>query len=201
MKLFIVIEGIDGSGKTTLALMLKKYLESEGKQVFYTSEPSDSEYGKEIETLLRKKHSSSVTKEKWLELFTLDRKENMKNIKTALDEEKVVISDRYYYSTLAYQLDEQEWQNYALQFIVPNIVFILDCPVDIALERVKQKYSMTGEKKAFFEKSGILRKVRKKFLLLPNYLKDNIKIVNTERQVDEIFEYLKKEIDEIISRA
>lgn len=150
MKLFIVIDGIDGSGKTTLALMLKKHLESKGKQVFYTSEPSDSEYGKEIETLLRKKQASSVTKEKWLELFTLDRKENMKKIKTALDENKIVISDRYYYSTLAYQLEEQEWQSYAQQFIVPNIVFILDCNVDIALERVNQKYSLTGEKKSFF---------------------------------------------------
>lgn len=198
-KLFIVIDGIDGAGKTTQVNLLKRYLESKNLKIFITSEPTKSEHGKEIEQLLRKKQASKIKKEKWLELFTLDRKEDLKKIRSALDEGKIVICDRYYYSTLTYHLDENEWQEYASQFLAPDIIFILDCNEEIGLKRVKEKYSLTGEKKAFFEKKNILKKVRKKFLLLPNYLSDNIKILDSSRKIDEIFKDLKREIDNFIS--
>ena len=202
-KIFIVIDGIDGAGKTTQVVLLKKYLESKSKgyeyDVFITSEPTNSKYGKEIESLLRKKQASHVKKEKWIELFTADRRENLQRIRGALEEEKIVICDRYYYSTLAYQLDENEWQEYVSQFLLPSIIFILDCPVEIGLERVREKYAMTGEKKAFFEKVNILKRVRKKFLLLPNYLKDNIKIIDSSRKIDVVFSDIRLELDKIMS--
>ncbi len=197
-KLFIVIDGIDGSGKTTQVKLLRKYLESKGNNVFVTSEPSDSEYGKEIELLIRKRQASHVKKEKWLELFTKDRHENLKKIHASLSEGKIVICDRYYHSTLTYQLDENEWQKYSSEFLVPDIVFVLDCPVETALARVKEKYALTGEKKAYFEKMNILKKVKKKFLLLPTYLKDNIKILDSSRSKENIFLDIKKEIDNFL---
>jgi dTMP kinase len=200
MRVFIVVDGIDGSGKTTQVNLLRKYIESKNYHVFVTSEPTDSEYGKEIESLLRKKQASRIKKEKWIKLFSLDRKENIKKIKEAIRENKIIICDRYYYSTLCYQLNEDKWQEYASQFLLPSIVFILDCPVEIGLERVKEKYALTGEKKAYFEKLNILKKVRKKFLLLPNYLNDNIKILDSSRSIQEISIDIKREMLLFIKR-
>lgn len=194
MKLFIVFDGIDGNGKTTQAKLLEKWLEEKGFPVFYTSEPSESEYGKTIEILLRKKTAASIPKEKWIELFTKDRKEHVKIIKSFLKQDKIVISDRYYYSTLAYQLSEEKWQDYASLFLKPNLTFILDLPATVAMERLKKKYKITKEKKAYFEKLKILRKARKKFLLLPNYLDDNIKIINSNRPIKNVSEDIKKEV-------
>jgi len=197
-RIFIVFEGIDGNGKSTQVEILKNYLEKKDFDIFLASAPSEGEYGKKIENLLRRKEAAKVSKEKWLELFKQDTKDIIKKIKGALDEEKIVICDRFYYSTLAYQLDEEEWQDYASKFLMPSITFIIDIPADIALERVKQKYKITKEKRAYFEKLEILRKVRKKFLLLPTYLKDNIKIIDGNRKIQTIAKDIKKEINILI---
>lgn len=192
--LFIVFDGIDGNGKSTQAKLLKQWLEAKGIKVFATSEPSKSEYGKHIEELLRKKEAASISREKWLELFTLDRNENLKEIRTALQEGKTVICDRYYYSTLAYQLDEEEWQSYAANFLQPDIAFILDVSAEVGLERTKAKYKATREKRTYFEKLKILKQARKKFLLLPHYLRDNIKIMDGARPIIAIAADIRKEI-------
>ena len=199
-KIFIVFDGIDGNGKSTQAELLKNYLEKRSFNIFMISTPSKSEYGEKIDNLLRRKEATRITKEKWLELFKQDTKEVVKKIKMAFEEDSIVICDRFYYSTLAYQLDEEEWQNYALQFLMPTITFIFDVPTDIALERIKKKYKITKEKRAFFEKLRILRKVRKKFLLLPNYLKDNIKIIDGNRTINTIAKDIRKEINILIKK-
>lgn len=197
--LFIVFDGIDGDGKSTQVQLLKEYLERKGFEVFTTSEPSESEYGKKIENILKRREAAKISREKWIELFTLDRKEHIHEIMGALKEGKIVISDRYYYSTLAYQLNEEEWQAYASKFLLkPNIVFIIDVPAEIAMQRLKERYKKEGEKKAYFEKLKILKEVRKKFLLIPNYLNDNIKIIDGNRPIKTIFEDIKKEIDSLI---
>ncbi|MEM1535688.1 MAG: dTMP kinase [Candidatus Pacearchaeota archaeon] len=197
-KLFIVFDGIDGNGKTTQAMLLKEYLEKKGFKVLYASEPTESEYGKKIENLLRKKFASKVSKEKWIELFTNDRKENEKRIKAALDSGQIVICDRYVYSTLAYQLEEQEWQSYASSFLKPDIAFILDLPVETALKRIKERCKKDKKKRAYFEKAQLLRKVRKKFLKLPIFLNHNIKIIDSTRTIEEIFRDIKEEVERLL---
>lgn len=197
-KLFVVFDGIDGNGKTTQIKLFKEYLEKQGFSVFLISQPYEGESGKKIANLLRRKEAVRIKKEKWLELFKFDTKEVIKKIKTALDEEKIVICDRYYYSTLAYHLEEEQWQDYASQFLIPDIIFIIDTPVNVALKRVKEKYKATKEKRSYFEKPQILRKTRKKFLLLPNYLKDNLKIIDGNRSIQTVAKDIKKEIILII---
>lgn len=196
-RIFIAFDGIDGNGKSTQIDLLKKNLEK-NYSIFLISTPSESEYGKKIENMLRRKEASRIKKEKWFEFFKLDTEDVVRKIKIALDESKMVICDRYYHSTLAYQLNEEKWQDYASQFLTPTITFIIDVSADIALERVKEKYENTKEKRSYFEKLEILRKTRKKFLLLPNYLKDNIKIIDGNRSVQAVAKDIKKEIDIII---
>jgi dTMP kinase len=100
--LFIVLEGIDGCGKSTQVELLAKRLSRRGKKVVTLSEPTAGRWGQKIREAARHKDSLSPAEE--LELFIKDRKEDIKNnIKPALESGQIVILDRYFYSTLAYQ--------------------------------------------------------------------------------------------------
>jgi dTMP kinase len=108
----IVFEGIDGTGKTTCADKLLVYLVSKGLDCAKFSEPSHSKYGMKIRNAMNGKKRLSVERE--TELFVKDRKVDVKeNIKPALKEGKIVLLDRYYFSTAAYQgsrMMMNEWQ-------------------------------------------------------------------------------------------
>ena len=102
---FIVLEGLDGSGKSTQLKLICKKLEALGKKVYCTAEPTDSPTGKYLRNIL----SESLEKDMYLQsaLFLADRLEHITDsdcgIKKYLDEDYIVISDRYYFSSFAYQ--------------------------------------------------------------------------------------------------
>jgi len=161
---FIVIEGIDGSGKSTLCLKISEKLQKIGIPVFLTYEPSTSVYGKELRESFIKKERPGIQKE--LELFTLDRKEHIKNeINPALNKGITVICDRYYFSTMAYQgalgADPQKirQENESL-FPIPDLVIMLVINPDDAILRITKN---RGEKPNNFEKIDYLKKVSKIF--------------------------------------
>ncbi len=100
--LLIVFEGVDGTGKTTQLKLLAQDLREKGLEVVETREPTDGTYGKQIRALYTDR--SSVTLDEELELFINDRKEHVKEcILPALERGAVVLTDRYFYSTAAYQ--------------------------------------------------------------------------------------------------
>ena len=100
--LLIALEGIDGTGKTTQLKMLAEVLLSLGYDVVATREPTDGRYGQRIRQVLRDR--SSMTPQEELELFLLDRKEHVTTIiNPGLAAGKIVLTDRYYLSTVAYQ--------------------------------------------------------------------------------------------------
>lgn len=162
--LFIVLEGIDGSGKSTQVELLARRLRRRGLEVVTLREPTNGKWGQKIRELSRT--SDSVTPEEELELFIRDRKENVaRNIKPALKAGKTVILDRYYYSTLAYQgargLPLEEILRRHRRFaVVPDLVFILDVPVSTGLRRIKDRPVIYGH----FEEKEYLKRVRKIFL-------------------------------------
>ncbi len=159
----IVIEGIDGSGKSTQARMLLRKLASRGYKAVLFREPSDSVYGREIKR--KALRSGSLSPEEELDLFQRDRKENVeKNLKPAMKEGKAVILDRYYFSTIAYQgargLDREWIRKTNEEFAVrPDLVFILDIEPRAGLERIEKR----RKKDRLFEQKGYLEKVRKIF--------------------------------------
>ncbi|GHC54459.1 dTMP kinase [Roseibacillus persicicus] len=137
--LLIVFEGIDGSGKTTHAANLASRLKDDEFEVVLTKEPTDGTWGK----LLRDSaFSGRKDAGEELELFIKDRQEHVTNkIRPSLAEGKVVIIDRYYFSTIAYQgargLDPVEIRSLNEAFAPkPDMLFILEITVDEALNRI-----------------------------------------------------------------
>jgi dTMP kinase len=140
---FICIEGIDASGKTTQAHRLVRNLRRRGLDAVYTTEPSTGEIGKLIrDHVLNRKKRVPVAVEALL--FAADRVDHVeKEIKPALQKGKIVICDRYVYSTLAYQgaadLD-LNWIEQINQFaLVPNMALFLDVSLEVVIERMQSK--------------------------------------------------------------
>jgi len=143
---FICIEGLDASGKTTHAHRLVRNLRRRSFDAIYTTEPSQGEIGRFIRTyiLQRKRRVPSVVEAL---LFAVDRVDHMeKEIKPALEEGKIVVSDRYIYSSLAYQGAAglnlkwiEEINRLALQ---PDLAIYIDVPPEVVVKRIRRKKSV-----------------------------------------------------------
>ncbi len=182
--ILVVFEGIDGAGKTTQALLLKALLEHERFEVHLFKEPTNSKWGLMIKKiskqLLRDTSNSSINWE--AELFLRDRKYNVKhNIIPRLRDRAIVILDRYYYSSIAYQgglghiapeLIKEKNEQFAPR---PDAVFILDIPPYIAIERIREALKGSRSKISSFESERNLTIVRDVYLSLSD---SNIRIID-----------------------
>jgi len=187
------LEGIDGCGKSTQSKLLRGKLEDEGEKVIILKEPTKRPHGQKLWDMLHGKRKAS--NEEILELFVLDRKQHVEEkIQPALDDRTVVLMDRYYYSSMAYQVaggidvgDIREKHAFAPK---PDVVLIFDLPVSVALERVKG-HSDADE----FEKEEHLEKVREAYLDLEN--DPLVRIVDATRTPEEIFGNVWKLVSEV----
>lgn len=191
----IVFEGIDGSGKTTQAMLLLEKLRSRGVEAAYFREPSDSRWGREIKKKASQPGSLKPVEE--LALFQEDRKWNVeKNLRPALDQHKAVILDRYYFSTMAYQgargLDPGEIRRMNQAFAVPpDLVFILDVEASCGLGRIEGR----KDKDLLFEQEDYLVKVRK---LFQSFTGENIHHIPGSESIEEISSRIEKIVFECI---
>ena len=155
-ELFIVLEGIDGSGKSEQSRRLANWLRGLGRDVLLTSEPTDSEWGRRYRAWAR--GDCEATPDQILGFFVEDRKEHVAVlIRPALAKGTVVICDRYVASTLAYQA-AQGLDRGALRarmeregFPEPDLVLWLRVPVDTALIRLGGDATERFERRAFLE--------------------------------------------------
>jgi len=201
---FIVFEGVDGSGKGTIMEKVKNYLIKKGipkKNIIATREPTDGEYGQKARELQRKDSLPEEEAHKMLDYYVNDRVEHLgTEIVPALNKGKLVLCDRYKYSTIVYQFAQglplRELVRMHEKMEIPDLILIFDVPADIAIGRiVKDKNRELIEK---FEKKEFLEKVRTKFLDLPNFLHENIVIIDASKPIDEVFEETKNEIDKLL---
>jgi len=160
---FICIEGLDGCGKTTQAKMLVKYLRRRGFDAVYTTEPSAGKVGKLIRRFVLDRQRRVSTALEAL-LFAADRVDHVESqVKPLLKQGKIVVCDRYIYSSLAYQgaagLD-LEWIDYINRFALKvDLALFLDVEPEMVVERLKTK-------KSVMETVRNLRKVREVYLRL-----------------------------------
>jgi dTMP kinase len=140
----IALEGIDGSGKSTQAKLLAASLEKDAHQVVLTQEPTHGPAGQKLQSYLLGP-SRHLSPEEELHLFIQDRREHVDQvIKPSLGQGQVVITDRYYYSSVAYQgalgLNPNDILAANEAFApAPDLVFIMDLPVTEALARLAKK--------------------------------------------------------------
>ena len=157
-------EGLDGSGKSTQLVLLADALITEGYQVVTTREPTDGPFGRRIRQLLTNRGECSPEEE--LELFMADRRQHVESlILPALLDGKVVLTDRYYLSTAAYQgalgHDPEAILSANEAFApLPDLCFFLTVPVHTGLLRITEG---RGERPNDFEKESNLLKVQKVF--------------------------------------
>ena len=187
------LEGIDGCGKSTQSKLLLEKLEGEGEKVIILKEPTKRPHGQKLWDVLHGKRKAS--NEEILELFVLDRKQHVEEkIQPALDDGTVILMDRYYYSSMAYQvaggIDVEEIREKHAFAPKPDVVLIFDLPVSVALERVKG-HSDADE----FEKEEHLEKVREAYLDLEN--DPLVRIVDATGTPEEIFKDVWRLVSEV----
>ncbi len=191
--MLIDLEGIDGCGKSTQSKFLMKKFEENNEKTIILKEPTSGKYGKKLWEMLSGKREA--TTEQILDLFVMDRKEHVDdNINPALKEGKIVLMDRYYYSTMAYQaaagIDVNRIRKDNAFAPKPDIVLIFDLPADLAMKRVKG-HSVAD----VFEKEEHLEKVRAAYL----NLRDDplVRIIDSTRTPEEIFDEVWKLVAEV----
>jgi len=157
----ICIEGLDASGKTTHAHRLVRNLREKGFDAVYTTEPSRGEIGKFIRkyVLQRKSRVPSVVEAL---LFAVDRVDHVeKEIKPALKKGKIVVSDRYVYSSLAYQgaagLDLKWIEEINRLALPPDLAIYIDVPPEVVVKRIRRK-------KTVMERLETQRRVREVYM-------------------------------------
>ena len=176
---FIVVEGIDGAGKTTLCKKLESFFLSQNIEVIFTREPSDLKVGKLLREYLKRKELPAAIDAL---LFAADRVEHVHSvINPNKNQVKLVLSDRYKYSSLAYQSSqglEFNWIRSINQFAPdPDLVLFLNIPPALALQRIQ-----ANDK---FEKLSFLEKVQANYLkALPN----NTIFIDATRTEEEVFQ-------------
>jgi len=190
---FITFEGIDGAGLTTQAELLEKYLRNKKYEVVLTKEPTNNLIGGIIRAALKKEWITSNTTLQLL--FSADRAHHLeKEIIPTLESGKIVISDRYFLSTIAYGMIELEkdWLK-ALnsKFLLPDLIFIIDVPVEVSIERIKA--SRFGFE--LFEEIRKLEKVRNNFLELSKEYK-NCFVIDGNRSIKEVHKEIVKIVEE-----
>ncbi len=157
--MYICLEGIDGSGKSTQIELLEKWLITMGYKTFKISEPTKSEIGGLIRKMLRSPNASEKTFQMTLALlFAADRMVLRDKIQDAESEGKIVISDRCFYSSIVYQNDGDWIFQLNKHVKIPDLTILLDLEIETALGRC--------EGKDHFENKVFLEKIRKKYLKL-----------------------------------
>ncbi len=167
----VVFEGIDGAGKTTQAHRLVSGLRDLGWETLYTKEPTDGPWGQKIR---RSAEHQRLPLDEELEAFLEDRREHVReHLEPALGGGVIVVLDRYYFSTAAYQgprgADPRQIIESNERFApVPDLLVFLDIPVEVTMERIRQRGlgANSFEKADALERSAaIFRSIDRPFLL------------------------------------
>lgn len=197
---FIVFEGLDGAGKTTQIRLLAEALEERGERVVLTAEPTEYPSGK----ALREALSGRVKKTpaEMAVMFTLDRIAHNKNEESGIDrllrDGYTVISDRYYYSSLAYQgsVTDPEWVSHlnldCPEIRRPDLCIFLDLAPEASMKRITE--NRTAGEMEIYETLDQLTRIRETFLSVFDRLTDegrgeareNVRFVDASGTIEEV---------------
>lgn len=200
---FVVFEGLDGSGKSTLIKKLKAHLEDSGVQVVLSHEPGGTELAEQIRHLILKTEGEAPVSMTELLLYEASRAQHVETlIKPNLEAKKWVLCDRYTGSTLAFQcggrgIDRSvvdQLNQFATQGLKPDLWVLLD----LSLEESERRRKARGEEEDRLESEAadFHQRVRDYYLKLAEEDPKTWVVLNAEKPVDDLFETLLKELSE-----
>jgi len=197
---FIAIEGGEGIGKSTQSKLLKAWLEQEGETVVLSREPGGSDLGIEIRKILLSHSTGEISPRAEALLYAADRAHHVYSvIRPALAQGDVVISDRYFDSSIAYQgagrvLEPGEVariSRWATESLFPTLTIIIDLPPQVGLARLKSKDRLESQPIDFHER------VRQEFLQLAALDPERYVIIDGNRSIEDTHTAIISRVSEI----
>jgi len=182
--MFIAFEGLDGSGSSTQSKILAERLEKSGRPVLKTKEPTrDTPVGKIIREILQ--HKWDVSPLTLQLLFTADRADHLKStIEPALKNGRIVVTDRYFFSTIAYGAMDvsMSWlKTLCKYFRIPDITFLFKLDPQICIKRIAGR----GSEYELFETTDKLGKIWANYEKVANDY-ENFHIIDATKTIEEI---------------
>ncbi|MEY3317371.1 MAG: hypothetical protein RLZZ503_573 [Actinomycetota bacterium] len=202
--LFISFEGIDGVGKSTQADLLEAWLTEQNKEVVRTLEPGGTDVGVEIRKILLH-HKGDLAPRAEAALFAADRAHHVASkIRPALDQGKIVITDRYFDSSVAYQgagrdlsrTEVRDLSLWAVGGLLPNLTVLLDLPADEA--RARRNSSGTEPDRLEKEKTEFFETVRSAYLDLAKAEPERFLVVDASVSVEQMQAVIRERVAGLI---
>lgn len=196
--MFITFEGIEGCGKTTQIKRLVKRLHGYGIPLLTTLEPGGTRIGKNIRQMLLDSDNNTLSPLTELILYAADRAQHVEEvIKPALDQGKWVISDRFFDATVAYQgfARRQDMElitalnEKVTKGIKPDITFLLDCPVEMGLDRaLRRNRELSQENQDRFEREryDFHQDVKRGYLELAHKNRDRFMVIDATLKEEDV---------------
>jgi dTMP kinase len=198
--IFIAFEGGEGSGKSTQSKLLKKWLEEEGEEVLLSREPGGTEMGKDLRRILLDHSTGDISPRAEALLYAADRAHHVfSKIRPALDRGEVVITDRYFDSSIAYQGagrvlvsgEVARISRWATESLFPTLTILIDQPAEIGLSRLKSKDRLEIEPIDFHER------IRQEYLQLTLLDPERYLVVDGRQTIEEIHHEIITRVGEI----
>jgi dTMP kinase len=187
--IFIAFEGGEGTGKSTQSKLLAQWLEQEGETVLLSREPGGTELGKDLRKILLGHETGDISPRAEALLYAADRAHHVYSvIRPALDRGEVVISDRYFDSSVAYQgagrvlnpTEVARISRWATESLYPTLTILIDLPAEIGLGRLQSRDRLEAESNDFHER------VRQEYLQIAMMDPERYFVVDGTQSVEEI---------------
>ena len=187
--IFIAFEGGEGTGKSTQSKLLAQWLEKEGATVLLSREPGGTELGKDLRKILLGHETGDISPRAEALLYAADRAHHVYSvIRPALDRGEVVISDRYFDSSAAYQgagrvlnpTEVARISRWATESLYPTLTILIDLPAEIGLGRLQSRDRLEAESNDFHER------VRQEYLQIAMMDPERYFVVDGTQSVEEI---------------
>jgi dTMP kinase len=186
---FITFEGGEGSGKSTQTKLLKEWLEKDNEKVLLTREPGGTPLGNQLRDILLDNKTGNISPRAEALMYAADRANHVyTTIRPALEKDEVVISDRYFDSSVAYQgagrvlspAEVARISRWATESLTPTLTIIMDLPAEIGLARLQSTDRLESEPLAFHER------VRHEYLNLAYQDPERFLIVDASQTIEQI---------------
>jgi dTMP kinase len=197
---FIAFEGGEGSGKSTQSKLLKKWLEEEGEEVLLSREPGGTELGVDLRRILLDHSTGDISPRAEALLYAADRAHHVfSKIRPALERGEVVITDRYFDSSIAYQGagrilvpgEVARISRWATESLFPTLTIVIDLPAEIGIGRLKSKDRLEAEPLVFHER------IRQEFLQLALLDPERYLVIDGRKEITEIHAEIVQRVGEI----